>query len=114
MSVNAIKSNQGYLGSVPTNSTHEVIVIDGHAYRIHRVTVHRFTVGDSEDPELYAAEPLLQWQHSEQGQWVMDHAIETPMWHRHVDYHSYGHTFIITAKLKDRDYTFWTLKWNSR
>jgi len=48
------------------------------------------------------------------GKWVMKHAVETPEWHKHLDQSVYGYRFAIVAKLKDKDYTFWTLKWNSR
>jgi hypothetical protein len=69
-------------------------------------------MSDLEDPDLYAAEPLLEWQHSEQGSWVMQHAVESPVWHRMVDMVTMGHTYIIQAKLKDKDYTFYQLKWS--
>jgi len=101
----------GYLGEEPKNPTHEVMIIEDRAYRIHEVTVHRFTMGDVEDPDLYAAEPIIKWQNSEQGAWVMEHAIESPIWHRMVDHASFGYTYVIRAKLKDVDYTFYQLKW---
>lgn len=62
------------------------------------LVVHEFTMGDVEDPDLYAAEPLWQWQQSEQGQWVMKNAADTPTWHRMVDPISYGYKYTITAK----------------
>jgi len=102
---------KGYLGENPTKRIYDVMVIEDKAHKIHNVIVHRFTMGDVEDPELYAAEPLLKWQNSEQGQWVMSHAMETPMWHKHIDQFSYGHAFAITAKLKAKDYSFFLLKW---
>lgn len=106
--------DKGFLGDQPSKPTHDVMVIDGRAYRIHTVVVHSFLMGDVEDPDLYAAQPLLEWQHSEAGDWIMNHAVETPEWHRHLDHSVYGYQFTIVAKLKDRDFTFWTLKWNSR
>ncbi len=115
MSVAQIKPDHGTVdGSpLPNSKNYETQIINGLAHRIHRVTVHSFTMGDVEDPELYAAEPLLEWQRSEEGQWVMAHAIETPEWHRMIDYHILGHRFAITAKLRGRDYTFWAMKWGS-
>lgn len=111
MITTAIDTSNGYLGSEPTEPTHQVMVINDRAYRIYNVTVHQFRMGDVEDPDLYAAEPLYNWQQSEMGKWVMKHAIETPMWHRATDYQSFGLRYAITAKLKDKDYTFWQLKW---
>lgn len=89
-------------------------VINGIAEQIHKITVHRFKMGDVEDIDLYAAQSLYEWQESEQGRWIMEHAIDKPEWHRNYDVMSYGHEFAITAKLRGRDYTFWTMKWNSK
>ncbi len=102
----------GYLGPEPTKHSQEVMIIEDRAHRIHEVTVHRFTLGDVEDPDIYAADPIIKWQNSEQGAWVMEHAIESPIWHRMVDYSSFGYTYVIRAKLKDVDYTFYQLKWS--
>lgn len=79
-----------------------------------KVIVHEFQVSDVEDPVLYAAQPLYEWEHSEQGQWVMTHAVEKPMWHRLHIVDSYYNKFIIEAKFTDKDYTFWQLKWGSK
>ena len=75
------------------------------------ITVHRFTMGDVEDPDLYAAQPIHEWEKSEAGQWVMTNAVETPSWHRMVDHMSYGYRYEIRADLKDEDVTFFKLKW---
>lgn len=75
------------------------------------IIVHRFRVGDSEDPDLYAADPLWQWQQSKQGQWVMAHAVETPIWHRQVDPSFMGWQYMITANLKVKDLTYFYIKW---
>ena len=75
------------------------------------IIVYRFRVGDSEDPDLYAADPLWQWQQSEQGQWVMAHAVETPIWHRQVDPNFMGWQYMITANLKVKDLTYFYIKW---
>ena len=89
-------------------------VINGEAERIHTIVAHTFNMGDVEDPDLYAAQPLWEWQESEQGQWIMEHAIDKPEWHIQADVMNYGYKFAITAKLRGRDYTFWTMKWNSK
>lgn len=93
---------------------YDVQVINGMAHRIHTVIVHRFQMSDVEDPEIYAAQPLWEWQNSEHGKWVMAHAIETPVWHRHEDITSYTIQYAITAKLRGRDYTFWAMKWGNK
>lgn len=77
------------------------------------VVVHTFSVGDVEDPDLWAAEPLWSWQESEQGKWVMAHAIETPIWQRIIDQNLWSYKYKITAMLPEKDYTFWVLKWGN-
>ena len=104
-------ADHGYLGSAPTKKLYDVMVIDDRAYRIHTVRVHFFTVGDVEDPEIYAAEPIIKWQESEAGKWVMERAVETPMFHQQIDHQMFGYKYVITAKLKDKDYTYWCLKY---
>ena len=76
-----------------------------------KIIVHRFTVGDVEDPQLYAGAPLYEWERSEVGQWVKTHAVETPVWRQHIDHHSYGYQFIIEADLSEEDVTYFALKW---
>ena len=110
----ALKNDtRGHLGTAPTQPTFEVMVIDGIAHRIHKTVVHKFLMGDVEDPDLYAAEPLLEWQHSEMGEFVMSRAVEIPEWHRMADMMNYGYQYAVIAKLKEKDYTFWILKWGN-
>jgi hypothetical protein len=62
------------------------------------LVIHEFTMGDVDDPDLYAAQPLYEWEKSDFGQWVMKHAADTPTWHRMADNLSYGYRYTITAK----------------
>ena len=75
------------------------------------LTVHGFTVGDVEDPEIYAAGPIIDWQKSEQGKWVMSHAIEKPSYYQYLDYNVYGYKYVIKAVLNDEDAMLYRLKW---
>lgn len=68
---------------------------------------------DTDDPDIYAAEHLRAWEQSEAGQWVMNHAVDQPEFHRFSTPADYGWVFLIAAKLTDRDYTFWQLKWGN-
>ncbi len=77
------------------------------------LVVHEFTLGDVDDPDIYAAVPLFEWQLSDAGKWVMKHAIETPQWRKCNDYRSYSLRYQVTAKLKDEDATFFKLKYDS-
>ena len=91
----------------------DYMIIEDKVHQIHKVIVHRFQMGDVEDPDLYAAQPLCEWQDSEMGKWIMERSVETPMWHRQHDNLNYGYQYAIEAWLKGADYSFWVLKWGS-
>ena len=74
------------------------------------VVVHSFSMGDVEDPDLYAAHPLSEWEKSEVGQWVMKNAADVPTWHRMADTISYGYQYQIRAKLQGAILTEWILR----
>ena len=78
---------------------------------IVELKVYEFRIGDVDDPEIYAASPLWEWERTEQGKWVMENAIESPVYYRDVDHVSFGHKFSIRAKLKAQDAVFFKLKW---
>ena len=90
--------------------TEEYRIIDDRVVRFSDICVHEFTMGDVEDPDLYAAEPIMAWQDSEAGQFVMAHAVEAPYWIRQTDYHSYGIQYKIIARLSEPNQTFFKLK----
>ena len=91
----------------------EVKIIDGVPVAFSDVVVHHFPMGDVEDPDLYAADPLYKWQQSEAGTWVMTHAVEPPFWVRQPDVSSYGYRYYIVARLKEQDQTYFKLKWSN-
>ena len=106
-------TNRGYMYKPKVIKTHDVMVFGDNVHKIHTVVVHRFRMGDVEDPDLYAAQPLWAWQSSEMGKWVMERAVDTPEWHRQMDQLQYHIQYAVVAKMKDVDYTFWVLKWGN-
>lgn len=76
-----------------------------------KLIVHRFGLGDVEDPEIYAAGPIWDWQQSDAGQFVMEHAAEPPTYHQYFDQACYGYQYAITAWLADPDATYFCLRW---
>jgi hypothetical protein len=79
---------------------------------IYKVVVHRFSVGDAEDPDLYAAEPMLEWERQPAGKFVMENAIKTPEWHRQLDHTTYGYQYIIVAELEKKKLSEYYLKFD--
>ena len=76
-----------------------------------KIVVHMFNMGDVDDPDLYAAQPIWEWQQSEQGKWVMENSIEQPFWERHWDHTQFSQRYKIVANLTEAHATFFQLKW---
>jgi hypothetical protein len=93
---------------------YQVVEDDGRIVsvdEIHKVIVHRFDMSDVDDPDIYAAGPMFDWERSEAGQFVMKHAVDTPKWHKHMDPMFIGYTFIITAELEKKKLAEFYLRW---
>ena len=72
--------------------------------------VHTIKMGDVEDPDLFVADPIWKWQQTEEGQWIMEHAVETPCWYRIPDTLQYGYKFQVRAKLMGARLTEYLLR----
>jgi hypothetical protein len=90
----------------------EYKLVNGKTVKFTDVKVHEFNMGDVEDPDLYASQPLWEWQQTDAGQWVMAHAVETPFWHRVVNPYTFGWTYHVVARLEEKDQLYWKLKWS--
>jgi len=98
------------LAEYPHYQDAEYRIINDQVVRFSDICVHEFTMGDVEDPDLYAAQPISEWQDSEAGQFVMSHAVEAPYWIRQIDHSSYGYQYRIIARLSEPNQTFFKLK----
>ena len=86
------------------------IILDQMVVETKEIVVHKFLMGDVEDPDLYAGQPLWEWQNSEKGQWVIERAVETPIWSRALDPFQYQHQYIIQAKFDTKTLTEYYLR----
>ena len=77
-----------------------------------RIIAHQFGLGDVEDPEVYAAQPIYEWEQTEQGKWLKEHSYKQMEWKIAINYDTYGYKVIISAWLEDKDLTYYTLKWS--
>ncbi len=93
---------------------HKYNIVGDRVEEVKEVIVHQFSMGDVEDPDLYAAQPLYEWEHSEQGQWVMKNACDTPTWYRMADVATFGYKYQIRAKLIGPALTEWLLRYGSK
>lgn len=83
---------------------------DGQDTVGHRLVVYKFSVADLDDPDVHAAEHLINWEKSEAGEWVMSRALETPEWIRQHELTTCEWSFCIIAWLSQPDTTFYKLK----
>lgn len=77
-----------------------------------KVIVHKFSLGDVDDPEIYAAQPIYEWQQTEAGKWVMENSVDT-YWLKHNDYQSYSLQYKIVATFTEKDATYYALKYDN-
>lgn len=70
-------------------------------------------MGDCEDPELYAAEPMYQWQQTTQGRWVMENC-QDPCYRIQPDFNSLGFKIEIYGELEDKQAVEYLLRWNKK
>lgn len=75
-----------------------------------RVTFKSFTLGDVEDPELFVALPISDWQQTDQGSWVMEHASDLT-YDISPDITTYGYRVRIHGIINDKDLTYYYLRW---
>ena len=78
---------------------------------MQEVIVHSIKMGDVEDPDIFVAEPIYNWQQTDEGKWVMEKSKQQPMWRRTLDPTLYGYRYDIIAYLDGADLTYWKLKY---
>ena len=78
-----------------------------------RTVLHTFSMGDVEDPYLYAASPIGDWQQTEHGAWCMKHVQGSPEFWCDPDPATFGYRVVIYGELLDRDAVFHELKWGN-
>ena len=79
---------------------------------MRQVIFHSFRMGDVEDPEIYAAQPIYEWQQTEHGQWVMSNCAD-PAYRIGSDPNYMGYRITLYGELTDQDAVFHELKWGS-
>ena len=77
---------------------------------MRRITFHEFTLGDVEDPELYAAFPLGEFMDTEKGHWIKKHCSD-PQYIIRPCPASYGTKVIVYGEVDEKSAVFYELKW---
>ena len=76
-----------------------------------KITFHQFTMGDVDDLDVYVAQPIWEWQQTDQGQWVMEHAQDL-RYHTSANPATFGYRIRISGDLDDKQATEYFLRWN--
>jgi len=74
-----------------------------------KVEVHSFTIGDVEDPDLYVAAPIHDWQQTDLGKWCMEHGTGL-VYHISADPNTFGYRVTITGEFDPKYESFFILK----
>jgi SUMO ligase MMS21 Smc5/6 complex component len=78
---------------------------------VKHVLAFSFNMGDCEDPELYAAQPIWEWQQTDAGKFIMENSVTDPYFTCVPDVAVYGYKVMIKCDLTEKDFTYFTLKW---
>lgn len=68
-------------------------------------------LGDTGDPYVYAALPISQFEKTEKGIWVAEHAIGDVTFTISPDYSNLGYRGDIVARFSEEDTTYFILKY---
>ena len=86
-------------------------------YHIHndevyeRRLIHKFALYEYDDPEIACAEPIIKWQATEMGQWVMKHCLD-PTFQIYADAVNFGYQIAITAHVTPKRWTEFCLRFS--
>lgn len=79
---------------------------------MQKITFHEFNMGDVEDLEVYAAQPIHEWiTTTEKGKWVFERCKDLT-WHSLTN-DGYGWTILIRGSITDKEAIEYYLKWPS-
>lgn len=84
---------------------------DSEEAKVIEYVVHKITVNDVDDPDVYVGQPIHDWQQTEAGKWVLENSRPKPCWYRYNDTLSYGYVYYIKAYFTPQQLTYWKLKY---
>ena len=77
-----------------------------------KITFHSFSMGDVDDVDIYVAQPIDEWQQTDQGRWVIAHAQDL-RYYTSTDPSTFGYRITIRGELEQKAATEYFLRWNS-
>lgn len=77
-----------------------------------KIPVHSFLLSDVEDPEIYAAGPIIEFEKTELGQWLHERSELQMTYDIINDPMVMGYRVVLFAWLSEQDLTYYQLKWS--
>lgn len=75
-----------------------------------RIIFATFNMGDVEDPEIYIAQPIYEFQQTPKGQWMMSNCKD-PTYQIMPCPETYGYRAVISGLVEDIQATEYYLRW---
>ena len=75
-----------------------------------KIAFHSFGIGDPDDPEIHAAQPLYEFMQTEKGQWIKNNCPD-PRYIIRSDKLTWGQQVIVYGEVEDKLATEYVLKW---
>jgi hypothetical protein len=101
--------SSGFIGPAPDNDIYRYMVIDKQVEEVRTVNVHTFEIPLTDTIEI-VHNTLSDWIKSDEGQWVIARAAQSPSWHRYEDPYQFHQKFIVRAKFAGATLTEWLLR----
>ena len=76
------------------------------------IVFHTFGIGDPDDPEIYAAQPLYEFMKTTKGQWIKKNCLD-PKYVIRADVHTFGQRVIVYGEVDDILATEYYLRWSN-
>jgi hypothetical protein len=77
-----------------------------------KIVVKTLYIGDVDDPDIYLGAVVWDWQQTEHGTWVRDHATDM-VYQQATDFNTMGYEYKIVATFEDQDALIYKLKWST-
>jgi hypothetical protein len=77
------------------------------------ILVKEITMGDCEDPYLYAALPISEWERTEEAEYVKSHSAEQLTFYCDASVMTMGFVIRIYAELEGEALTYYRLKYST-
>lgn len=72
----------------------------------------QFSLGDVDDPEIYLAAPVYEWQQTDHGKWVMENCKDVS-YSVSTESDTFSYRVTIYGHLEDKEHTYYRLKYGA-